>query len=290
MLRTFLKILLKPFGPNLVGFTYQTILKPKPLRGATNKILLKVIPEKVILPEGQLILNPTDPVVSGAIALGVYEPYVTTVIRQHLKPGSHFVDVGANLGYYSVIAAAKANIVWAFEPDPDNFIILKTNQKINNFINLKCYNFGLAQKSATKFLYLDADNKGKHSLLPISEEFVSIKLKKFDDIWIREGRPKIDFIKIDVEGWEAEVLYGMEQYLKANRPTIIFELVPDRIIQSGHDPLKLLKFLHDLNYKLNLVDENHKKLTEIFDVSLTVSKLSRKSGFTNLLALPKSGN
>src|SRR3989344_7406435 len=86
-------------------FIYTVILKPRLLKALTNKILLFIIPKQVVIPEGIVVLNPKDPVVSGALALGVYEKFETALMRRLLTAGMTVLDIWANVGYFTAIFA-----------------------------------------------------------------------------------------------------------------------------------------------------------------------------------------
>ena len=89
-------------------FIYRNMLRLPPLRRIANRILLSLLPSTITIPEGVLTLNMHDPVVSGALALGVYEPFETALLRRIIEPGMTVLDIGANLGYQTVIAARLA--------------------------------------------------------------------------------------------------------------------------------------------------------------------------------------
>ena len=89
----------------LAEFVYCYLLRPWPLRQLTNWTIRKLLPKQVEIHGATVVLNPTDPVVSGALHFGVYEKAETRFFQSACRDGMTFLDVGANLGYYTALAA-----------------------------------------------------------------------------------------------------------------------------------------------------------------------------------------
>ncbi|MEN3025727.1 MAG: FkbM family methyltransferase [Candidatus Methanosuratincola petrocarbonis] len=147
-------------------------------------------------------------------------------IYEHLTPkkGEVFVDVGAHIGKYTIEMAklvGPAGRVFAFEADPDNFNLLKRNVKINNLNNVSTYNI-VAWNSESKILFHKGDSSG-HGSVKGSQKFgyYTLESKPLDHILYGT---KVNWIKIDVEGAEYEVLEGLSQTLETCRPKLIVEI------------------------------------------------------------------
>src|SRR5580704_1223481 len=100
-------------------FLYTVALRPKPLKAIANAVIRRCIPRQVTRHGAVIVLNPNDPVVSGALTFGVYEKPETAFLLSVLRPGMTFLDVGANLGYYTALAIArvgKQGKIVALEP------------------------------------------------------------------------------------------------------------------------------------------------------------------------------
>ena len=91
----------------LAEFVYCYLLRPWPLRQLTNWTIRKLLPKQVEIHGATVVLNPTDPVVSGALHFGVYEKAETRFFQSACRDGMTFLDVGANLGYYTALAAVS---------------------------------------------------------------------------------------------------------------------------------------------------------------------------------------
>jgi precorrin-6B methylase 2 len=139
-----------------------------------------------------------------------YEPQTLTFIQRHLASGGVFVDVGANIGGYTVRAAKRA-YVYAFEPEPRNFNLLRLNIKLSNY-------------------------HGRHSLLrtikTTNYPTIDVDMTPLDLILANEDR--IDIIKIDVEGAEPLVLKGAREVLKRTKAVVIEALYPTSFHQASY--------------------------------------------------------
>ena len=172
---------------------------------------------------------------------------------------THFLDIGANIGYYSLYFKKISNI-FAFEPNKKNFLRLKENNELNN-LNIKMYNFGLSNtNSDSEIWYTNKDKMGgsaiyekndpelkKYNYKDIIKE--KILTKKLDDI-IDINNSKI-LVKIDVERHEKKVLEGMNKMIKQNN--IIMQ------IEIGHDQKnEVFSYLNKLNLKwINTIRHDH---------------------------------
>jgi FkbM family methyltransferase len=195
---------------------------------------------------------------------GVCEKLTTEIIKKEVKKGNIVLDLGANIGYYSLILAklvGKNGRVFAFEPDPVNFAILKKNIQINNYQNVVAYQKAVSNQSGTLRLYQNPKNPGAHTIYQdFKENRTSIKVKsiKLDD-YFQNHKLRIDFIKMDIEGAEAAALLGMMNILKRNKKIkIITEFQPLGLERSGFGARKFLELLKELGFKLYEIDEEKK--------------------------------
>lgn len=271
--------------PDAPQWIYTKLLRPKPLRAIGNACLRAIIPETLIIPEGALCLNPDDPVVSGALALGAYEPYFTEEFRRHIPQGGVVVDIGANLGYYTLIASKSARMVIAYEPEKENLRFLKRTIALNQLTNVRVIEKGLGALPGNLVLTLDPDNKGKHTLLSgVTGDQAMIPITTLDASLCAEHFTQVDLIKMDIEGWEAHALRGMRETLERMHPIIFFEYAPARIRASGESGVLMLETLRNFGYTLFLIDEAKKTLRMIDDFALFSATLPDKESYANILA------
>ena len=267
-------------------FIYTKILRPWPLRQIANAILRRIIPKTITIPEGVLYLNQNDPVVSGALLLGAYEAYFAEVFRAQLREGMTVLDIGANLGYYTLIASKSAGHVVAFEPESENRALLNKTLTENKRANVLVIDKGVSDAAGAGLLAIDPDNKGKHSLLPTSGSAqVEIQLTTVDDTLSAHNIGHVDLIKMDIEGWEGHAFLGMSALLARVHPTILFEFAPARIAQAGKDPKVMLDALHDLGYQLSVIDEGGHRLVPIETTTALVASLRGIDDYVNIIAM-----
>lgn len=164
---------------------------------------------------------------------GTYEYPTIKFFSNFVKNGMTIIDVGANVGYHSLILSkftGEKGRVFSFEPESKNIKILDGNIKLNNFKNIKIITKAASNFNGTIKLFLsNSDNLGVHSTVYIpenvSQNFTEIEAVKLDDFVVEENIDKVDFVKVDVEGAETDVLAGMDKILKKHRPIVVLELV-----------------------------------------------------------------
>jgi FkbM family methyltransferase len=162
-----------------------------------------------------------------------YEPQTLTFIQRHLASGGVFVDVGANIGGYTVRAAKRA-YVYAFEPEPRNFNLLRLNIKLNKLQNnVKSFQVAAGPYLGKVTLALSSSHGG-HSLLRsrIKTTTIDVDMTPLDLILANEDR--IDLIKIDVEGAEPLVLKGAGEVLKRTKAVVIEAIYPTSFHQASY--------------------------------------------------------
>lgn len=191
-----------------------------------------------------------DKYVGQRIALGKYEPYETQLILRQARVGDVVVDVGANIGYYTVLLAKKCKKVYAFEPDKINFEILKKNVEANKLKNVVAINAAVGSKDEEKILYKSKENLGDHKLFGDGKK-EKVKIIKLDS-FIKEP---VDLIKIDTQGWEPEVIGGAKKIIEKNKPIIFMEYSPTSYKEAKLDGKKMMNFLKNIYKKFWWIDE-----------------------------------
>jgi FkbM family methyltransferase len=180
-------------------------------------------------------------------------------LKKYLSKNMTFVDVGANQGEFSLIAASilTSGTVIAFEPVSHQRKLLEKNKGLNNFNNIEIFPFGLSNKIEELPIYTSSDktlHHGKHEGLSSifssdnrNEQQEIIEIKIFDDIFF-EKLNRIDFIKIDIEGAELFALQGMEKSIKKFHPSILIEINEETFKTAGYTTNDVIAFFTDLGY------------------------------------------
>lgn len=195
-----------------------------------------------------------------------YEPAVTAAIEETLEPGGVFVDVGASLGYFTVVAGRAVGPegkVHAFEPGSQNHSLLVLNAVANDLGNVELHRVAVSDEPGA---VLYAGHGANGFIRPFDGDPTAVATHELIEATTLdtalEGEPTIDLIKIDVEGAEGRVLRGAERVLRRHRPTIIFELSPPGLESvSGMSGVELLSWLEGLGYTFEILDTGQESVT-----------------------------
>jgi len=196
----------------------------------------------------------------------ITEPVETKLFNDIIKNGEVLVDVGANIGYFTLLMAklsGSSGKIFSFEPENKNFEILEKNVKINNYQNVVLEKKGVSDRNGVNKFFLSSKNTGMHSLQKIRDDSKEVKIDviKLDDYFFTlDLVEKISLIKIDVEGAEFQVLNGMKTILKNKNLKLLIEFIPDHLKKHGTNPSDVLKILEDNDYKLYQINERTKQL------------------------------
>lgn len=139
------------------------------------------------------------------------------------------IDIGANIGIYSVSWGKEIGSrgqVWAFEPLEVNINDIKENMTLNSLDNYKLFQMALGDSNGSISLSL-SDDAMFASIAEVyrgdNNKTINVEMKKLDDVWSSEGKPRISAMKIDVEGAEINVLNGAAELIAENKPPILLE-------------------------------------------------------------------
>ena len=268
-------------------FVYCYLLRPWPLRQLTNWTIRQLLPKQIEIHGATIVLNPTDPVVSGALHFGVYEKAETRFFQSACRDGMTFLDVGANLGYYTALAARAVGPngrVLAVEPDPDSFGYLEQTIAANAVGNVQAFPVAASDAPATLPLYISTDNRGDNRLYASGEDRPQVEVTARPlDALLRENKiDKVDLIKIDVQGYEPKVIAGLRETITASpNLTLLTEFWPQGIDEAGEDANEFLQTLRELGLTLHELqpDGSLAELTD--DTDLIARHQGRR--YTNLI-------
>lgn len=192
-------------------------------------------------------------VVDHYLYYGYDESSFDSVLKE-LKDASVIFDIGANIGTTALYFASmnpKANI-FAFEPHPDTFKRIEENIKLNPFSNVSLNNLGLGESKQTLKLYeVNENNAGMNRILSEEKElpYKEIKINSLDDFCEEKAVTNIDFVKIDVEGYEYAVLEGGASMFKKSKPILVIELDDLNLRENNKSAKQLIDLLFSFGYK-----------------------------------------
>jgi FkbM family methyltransferase len=218
----------------------------------------------------------------------VYEPFETELVHQLVGKGDKVLDVGANIGYYTLIFARQVGAcgrVFAFEPDPANFALLKKNVESNGYKNVVLVNAALSDQSGRLKLYLCDENRGDHRIYPSAENRQAIEIPAITaDLCVGDQAGDIRFVKMDVQGAEGRVLLGMDRILQGpGLKNVMLEFWPQGLRSAGNDPEQVLDLLKRQEFGFQIIDQQRKQLSTVKPESLLRDFTMENGRQTNLL-------
>ena len=240
---------------------------------------------KVSVMGKMLDLDLRDEAVSSAIYVeGVWEPCETSFVEKILRPGMVFVDVGAHVGYYTLLASGivgSGGRVYAFEPDPGNLAFLRRNVRNNQCQNVVVEHKAVTASSGQLLLYQSANNFGDHRIYEPTDEpakprekrrsIVSVDAVSLDAYFERNPR-RIDFLKMDIQGAEYSAFVGMRGVLRRNPEIIVLsEFWPSGLSQAGVPPELFLSEAQRCGFGLYRLDQNGPHQASIAEIMQSVS-------------------
>jgi FkbM family methyltransferase len=202
---------------------------------------------------GPLLLHAADAVMTPHIrATGSWEPDMAAHLRRSLRPGMTFVDVGAHVGYFSVLASAlvgpRGRVV-AVEPEPGNAALLRANLWRNGCANAVVLEVAAHDRQGHLPLARNSVNRGGSNLLGGGD--LLVPCAALDDLLDALGPPAADVVKVDAEGTDHLVLRGMARALARPGASVAVEVLPD-LAALGGDPVEAV-----LDYYWSLPLERH---------------------------------
>ena len=216
-----------------------------------------------------------------------FEPITSSLICEILRNGGDFVDVGANIGWYTVIGASilqKSGMVYSIEPNPDVLPVLHRNIEGMENITVFETSVGLRNGRADFFLTADTVNSGLYPG-PFSSNLstkIEVAIDCLDTLIANPGRVRV--VKIDVQGDEIDVLRGAEKVLEKKDLTLICEWAPEWMRNTGADPDFLPVYLREMGFELSIIDEWLGRRMSIEEFYFELDKDFSRKRFCNILA------
>jgi FkbM family methyltransferase len=253
----------------------QILFRILPQNDMTEKIALwwgfrfRGNPKIVKLRTGQLLkVNPTDYLQCLIYYFGMFEPQSIHVFRKLIKDGDTVLDIGGNIGLYSIVASSlvgpKGN-VYTFEPAPFHCESIRENIDINNLSNIKLFETALGNEAGQVELVMPEN--GNLGCLTIANKLAhenssfKVNVSVFDDFCDKNKLDvnNVSVIKIDVEGAELMVLSGMTKVFK-QKPTVLIEINETALARFEKHSTDICQWFHSKGYRGWTIDKNLKLL------------------------------
>lgn len=201
----------------------------------------------------KLKINPSWDMSFSIYWSGFHEFHEFLFLNNHLKKDMVFVDIGANLGEYSVFAAKRVAKILAFEPLPKMQILLQESISLNNFTNVQILPYGLSDKEQMLAIHeIENSHEGLSTFFPgerVTRHMYEVPLKTFDTQFPSFGVSKIDFIKVDIEGGELYALKGARKAIEKYSPDVMIEINGPTYQAAGYSIEEVYDFFQTLGYK-----------------------------------------
>ncbi|MFZ0547269.1 MAG: FkbM family methyltransferase [Candidatus Promineifilaceae bacterium] len=205
---------------------------------------------------------------NSAYGLGDNEMVVQRVFESQLQPGDVLFDVGANIGFFTVISAklvGPQGHVYAFEPLPDNFSALSHNIALNDFSNVTLINSAVADESGQGEL-LVAYYSGGSSLSTVAtpppdlKESMVVQTVAVDDFLADGSKRRPKMVKIDVEGAELTVMRGMVETIRRDHPVILYEIDDADSAEYERKAKECADFLIGFGYRITPITGSYQDI------------------------------
>lgn len=265
------------------------------MRSVLTPLVNKLKPNSVLVEGHKVFIDKWDATLSQELLLsGKWEEYETELFKKHIMPGDIVVDIGAHIGYYTLIAAklvGNTGKVYAFEPDTKNFQLLKKNVMQNGYRNVVLVNEAVTDKNGTARLFLNSENTGDHRIFDTggARKSLVIRTTTLDNFFAGKEK-KVDFIKMDIQGSEANAFQGGTHIINDSKQIkIITEFQPAYINMSGRSAGEYLRLLRKSKFTIYEIKGKEKTMRLIHEDkglldSYPASDAS-ETNFTNLFCI-----
>ena len=186
---------------------------------------------------------------------GNYEVGTDRFLVGCARSGGLFLDIGSNIGYYSLLVASQhvSRNVWAFDPNPLVRECLENSIRLNSYHErVRVFPYALSDHDGHSAMIIEEGVSGSGHLSESNDGneggLAEIEIREFDPIWQAAGSPEVSSVKIDVEGHELQVLKAMKSVLEQNHPDIVIELVEDQLNRYGSSVEGVVGFLEGIGY------------------------------------------
>lgn len=224
---------------------------------------------KIICPLGDYRVAPIE-----ALNFLDYETTDSAMIMQLVSPEDCVIDIGANMGWYSINIAKNYPLskVHAFEPIPKTYSFFERNVKLNRLVNITTQNFGLSNERKDITFYFYPEGGVNASSANLSEradaELITCHVERLDD-YVSDNKLNVDFIKCDVEGAELFAFQGGKETLQRSRPIVFTEMLRKWAAKFNYHPNEIIALFSSFGYQCFYADGMFlKKLVAMTDETL----------------------
>jgi FkbM family methyltransferase len=209
----------------------------------------------------------------------VHEEVTTVLFKKNVKEGDTVVDLGANIGYFTLLSAklvGKTGRVYSFEPETVNYNYLKKNIELNGYDHVSVFQKAVGEEPGTVKLYICSYDTGHHTINQYdgiedykpdlsdgSKEYIEVEKVTLDGFFKDKDRP-VNVIKMDIEGAELLALSGMDHTIRKNDDIKMFiEFFPFLIRKMGSSPEEFIRrLLEDYRFSMFVIPDDYNASNE----------------------------
>ena len=227
---------------------------------------------------------------SPAASSGLWEPHIAACFRRICRRGSVAFDVGANLGYHTLLLAelvGSEGECYAFEPNSENCRLILLGRERNQFANIRLMPFALSDESGWAYF---SSHLGSNGGIVTKQTVASQGHGIIIPVFTLDGLalPNVDVLKVDVEGAEYKVLRGGEALLTRSRPAIVSEFSMEMTTRvSGVLPADYLNWMEGIGYKIYVLDQHSNEAVPVTSIMDLLAKWGSFTRIEDLLFLPQ---
>ncbi len=231
---------------------------------------------------GQMLYNTNDSVIGKNLEVyGEWYEAEMELLRNFIKPGDICIDVGANIGCHTLFFASivgKTGLVISYEPQPQIFQLLSANASLNDYLNVQTFNAAVGNHDGfARIPPIDYTQEGNYGIVSLSDVGIPIPIYKLDSM----PTTRLNLIKIDVEGYECEVIKGARNAIRKHRPFLYIE---NNKPEKSLELINLVKSLKYSCYDHNVVGFNPNNFKN-YQTDIHGGYIEK-----NLLAIPQEQN
>jgi FkbM family methyltransferase len=229
-------------------------------RKAAVELLLERRFGDVVEADGHLLrVSPGDRSLGARLRRrGVWSEAETELVKRELRPGMTVLDIGANIGYFTLLFArlvGPSGRVHAFEPEPENLELLRWNVEHNGYRNVTVVPAAVSRRRGVQELFKSGNNFGDHRLAHGAGGRASVRVEVITlDGWLADAGAKVDFVKMDIQGAECAALDGAHRLVRRSLCTLLTEFWPAGIRAFGDDPAAYLRELQSLGFAISIIE------------------------------------
>jgi FkbM family methyltransferase len=218
-----------------------------------------------LLPNVKLRCHPDSYSAGAVLYCGLYDYDEMNFLLRYLRAEDSFLDIGANIGVYTLLAASKihSGSIYSFEALPKNYERLQENVKLNKFEQVKTHAIAVSNQTGTVGLNLAEGDSMPFITHSATDKTITVPTDTLDNLLQNQPLANLTLAKMDIEGAEILALKGALSLLKQQRPHVWILEINDTVSHFGHQKQDLVDFLYGYGYNLYRYNADTNQLSSV---------------------------